>query len=98
MIRYILFLLLPLFLYANIGKITSIRGDVQIQRDSQKIKAKLGTTLEKNDFIKTSKNAKVQIVFTDKTIFTIGKDSTLDIAEYLYDESKPKKMLHNLMY
>jgi hypothetical protein len=30
-------------------------------------------------------------VFSDKTIFTIGKNSTLDIADYLYDESKPSK-------
>ena len=47
--------------------------------------------LEKKDFISTDKNGKVQIVFNDKTIFTIGKNSTLDIADYLYDESKPKK-------
>jgi len=89
MFRYLFLIILPIFLYANIGKITSIRGEVLIIRDNNKINAKLGSTLEKKDFIKTSKKAKVQIVFTDKTIFTVGKNSTLDISEYLYDEAKP---------
>ncbi|MCK5111845.1 MAG: FecR domain-containing protein [Arcobacteraceae bacterium] len=95
--RYILLLLLPILafvlvpmqLHANIGKITVLRGDVTITRDVKEIKARAGTALEKEDFIKTAANAKVQIIFNDKTIFTIGKNSTLNIAEYLYDEAKP---------
>ena len=89
--RYLLLLLLPILAFANIGKITVLKGDVSITRGTKTLNAKIGSTLEKNDFIKTAKNAKVQIIFTDKTIFTIGKNSTLDIADYLYDESKPSK-------
>lgn len=88
--KYLLLLLLPLLSYGNIGKITVLKGDVTIKRGSAVIVAKSGTTLEKKDFIKTAKNAKIQIIFSDHTIFTIGKSSTLDIADYLYDESKPK--------
>ena len=89
--KYLLLLVLPILMYANVGKITVLKGDVKIQRVDKTIQAKSGSTLEKNDFIKTSKDGKVQIVFTDKTVFTIGKNSTLDIADYLYDESQPKK-------
>ncbi len=89
MTRYLLLLLLPVLAVANIGKITVLKGDVSITRDTKQITAQTGTILKKSDFIKTAKNAKVQIVFTDKTIFTIGKNSTLDIADYLYDENKP---------
>ena len=89
--KYLLLLLVPILSYASIGKITVLKGDVKIQRDGGVIQAKNGTTLEKHDFIKTNAKAKVQIVFSDKTIFTIGKNSTLDIADYLYDESKPKE-------
>ncbi|MEA3315192.1 MAG: FecR family protein, partial [Campylobacterota bacterium] len=88
--KYLLLLLLPLLSYANIGKITVLKGDVKVKRGSDLIVAKSGTILEKRDFITTAKNAKVQIIFSDKTIFTIGKNSTLDIADYLYDESVPK--------
>ncbi|MEA3554904.1 MAG: FecR domain-containing protein [Campylobacterota bacterium] len=89
--KYLLLLLVPILSYASIGKITVLKGDVKIQRDGGVIQAKNGTTLEKHDFIKTNVKGKVQIVFSDKTIFTIGKNSTLDIADYLYDESKPKQ-------
>jgi hypothetical protein len=86
-----LLLLLPILSYANIGKITVLKGDVTIKRGNDTITAKAGTTLEKHDFIKTDRKGKVQIIFADKTIFTIGKNSTLDIAEFLYDEAAPKK-------
>ena len=87
--KYILLLLLPILAYANIGKISVLKGDVTITREGTITKAHMGTTLKKNDFIKTKNNAKVQIVFKDNTIFTIGKNSTLDIADYLYDEAQP---------
>ncbi|MEA3513543.1 MAG: FecR domain-containing protein [Campylobacterota bacterium] len=86
--KYILFLVLPMFLFSNVGKITAYSGNVKIQRDGMVIHAKNGFMLNKKDFI-TTKNGKLQIVFNDNTIFTIGKNSTLDIAEYLYDEEQP---------
>ncbi len=89
--KYLILLLLPVLAFAGIGKITTLKGDVKIKRDSTTLEAKTGTILEKNDFISTDKSGKVQIVFNDNTIFTIGKNSTLDIADYLYDESQPKK-------
>lgn len=89
--KFLLLLLLPIFAFAGIGKITVLKGDVKIKRGTETLVAKAGTQLEKKDFISTSKNGKVQIVFSDRTIFTIGKNSTLDIADYLYDESQPKK-------
>jgi len=88
--KYLLLLLLPILSFASIGKITVLKGDVKITRDGVILQAKSGTTLEKHDFIKTNVKGKVQIVFSDNTIFTIGKNSTLDIADYMYDESKPK--------
>jgi len=89
--KYLLLLLLPIIGYANIGKITTLKGEVIIERNNQKMQVFSGTILEKNDFITTGKHAKIQIVFTDKTIFTVGNNSTLKISDYLYDETQPKK-------
>ena len=89
--KYILLLLLPILAFANIGKITAIKGDISIKRDTQIIVATTGFNLEKHDLLISKKNSKAQIVFSDKTIFTIGQNSTLDIAEYLYDEKQPSK-------
>ena len=84
--KILLILLLVVSTYASIGNITAMKGDIQVNGD----KATYQTELEKNDFIKTGKNAKVQIRFNDGTIFTLGKNSTLDIEEFLYDEKQPR--------
>ncbi len=71
---------------ASIGKITSFKGSVNINRDSQEIRAKLDLPINKHDTITTKKNSNVIIMFNDNTIITVGKYSTLIIEDYLYDE------------
>ena len=87
----ILLILLTVTVFANIGQISSVKGSCTITRQSSKIDAYVGLKLEERDILNTKANAKVQIVFKDRTIVTIGKSSTLDIAEYIYDESVPDK-------
>jgi len=84
----LLFLLLT-SMFANIGKITAIKGEVLIQRDSQDFLVKLGTELKKSDTIKTKTNARAQLVFTDNTIVSIGKSSIFSIEDYLFESKKP---------
>lgn len=88
-ILLLLFILIN-FSFASIGQITALVGDIKISRDSKTILAKLGEKLEKNDVINSSKGSKAQITMNDNTIITIGQNSTLNIFDYVYDESKPK--------
>ena len=78
-------------LFGNVGKITALSGDVSLTRDSKNIVAKIGTIINEKDLISTAKNARAQIVFTDKTIISLGKNSTFDVEEYFFDEQKPAK-------
>ncbi|RXJ80711.1 FecR family protein [Arcobacter sp. F2176] len=86
----LLLFILANFLFASIGQITALVGDVKISRDSNTILAKLGEKLEKNDVINSTKGSKAQITMNDNTIITIGQNSTLNIFDYVYDENKPK--------
>jgi hypothetical protein len=86
---FLLFILTN-FLFANIGQITALVGDVKISRDSKTILAKLGEKLEKNDVINSAKASKAQVTLNDNTIITIGQNSTLNIFDYAYDVNKPK--------
>ncbi|MGB7402749.1 MAG: FecR domain-containing protein [Arcobacter sp.] len=86
----LLLFILTNFLFASIGQITALVGDVNISRDSNTILAKLGEKLEKNDVINSAKGSKAQITLDDNTIITIGQNSTLNIFDYVYDESNPK--------
>lgn len=99
MIKY--FIVITLFftsLLANIGKIAALTGDASIHRNSQVLSASLGMSLLKNDVVQTKANAKLQIIFKDKTIITIGKNSSLDIEEYLYDTNNPKNSKANFSF
>ncbi len=81
-----LMFILSSILMASIGNITSFKGSVNIDRGTQKIIGKLNLPIEKNDIISTKKDSNVIIKFQDNTIITVGKDSILNIQEYLYDE------------
>ena len=85
----LLLFILTSFLFASVGQITALVGDVKISRDSNTILAKLGEKLEKNDVINSAKASKAQVTLDDNTIITIGQNSTLNIFDYAYDETKP---------
>ena len=88
-----LMLLLLIFcssmLYASIGTITSLEGKATIKRGEESLIALLGNEIEKKDIISTQENSKVKITLNDNTIISIGKESTLNIEEYVYDTTTP---------
>jgi len=87
-----LLLLLPNLLNANlsVGHITSLKGSADIKRENTSLKAVLGNELLKHDSIYTHANSKVQIIFNDETIMSIGKNSQFSIDEYLEDDKDRK--------
>jgi len=87
----ILLFLLSATLFANIGQISSLRGSCIISRDNMKMDASIGFKLKAKDVLNTGKKSKLQIIFKDGSIVTIGKSSTFDIAEYVFDAASPKK-------
>jgi len=78
--------ILSTLLFGSIGNITSFKGSVTVKRDTQKMLGKINLLIEQNDIISTQKDSNAIIKFNDNTIITIGKDSILNIQEYLYDE------------
>ncbi|MGB5867212.1 MAG: FecR family protein, partial [Arcobacteraceae bacterium] len=84
-------LLLATNLFANIGKVTAVNGDVTITRDTKNLPVSLGFLIEEKDQIKTASNARIQLQFNDKTIISLGKDSVFNVEEYFFDEKQPKK-------
>jgi len=90
-----LFTLLSLFLLAcgnlfanTVASITAIKGSATIQRNSQSLQAVLGAKLKQSDNILTKDNTKIQLIFKDETIISIGKNSNFSINQYLYEDSK----------
>lgn len=90
---FIIFILFVSSLFANVGSVSELEGEVFAKRGTNEIRLKLSDEVQERDFILTKANSKVKITFSDNTIITIGKESTLDIAEYLFDGANSKTEL-----
>ncbi len=94
---FLLLILSACYLYANVGSIAAVSGDVLIIRDSSKIKAKLNDIVQKNDTIKSIGASKAQILFLDNTVVTIGKDTVLNIQEFIVDNASNSNVRLNVL-
>ncbi len=85
----ILFLLLFFIniVFANVAIVSAFKGNAIVARDGSFLKVNTGFELEKHDNIKTGDKTKLQLIFKDNTIITIGKNSNFSIDEYIYDET-----------
>jgi hypothetical protein len=82
-----LLFILNISLYASaVGTITALSGSASILREGKSIDATLGAKLQQKDSIKTSDATKVQVIFSDETIISIGKNSNFSINEFLFEE------------
>ncbi|RUM65757.1 MAG: hypothetical protein DSZ05_05535 [Sulfurospirillum sp.] len=79
-------LLISSSLMASIGEITALRGTADLQRGTEHIPVTVGTKLEKHDRIDTAPQSKLQIVFNDKTVISLGQKSRFSVDEYLFDD------------
>lgn len=82
----LLFLTLSTLLFAQVAKVVALKGDATVQRNNSNISLEVGSTLEKNDVIQTQDGTKLQVIFNDETIITIGKNSTFAVNDYIFDE------------
>jgi hypothetical protein len=74
-------------LASYVATITALKGDAYIKRDAQHIPAKLGLQLEAKDNVVTQENTKMQLIFEDETIISLGHNTNFSIQEYLFEES-----------
>lgn len=88
---FIYFILSLLNVYASIGKITFVNGTANILREEKNLIAKLGDDILSKDIINTEENSKLQIIFNDKTVITIGNKSKFSINDYYYNENNSKE-------
>ncbi len=77
-------------LLASIGEISAIHGDATILRDGKVLPVQMHSKIEEKDLISTHKKTKLQIIFNDNTIISLGQNSSFKVQEYLYGAKKVK--------
>jgi hypothetical protein len=89
----IVFLLLPVLVLAEeapVGSIKTLNGEVVILRKEQTLPTAIGMPVFKGDIVQSSKTGSVGIIFRDDTIISLGPESTLHIAEYVFEPKTEK--------
>lgn len=88
--KIILFLLLSLSVWANIGTIMAMNGEVKVKRlaYSTLIDAHNGMELLRDDELLTQARSRVQIILKDDTIVTIGENSSFGFEDFVLDGNK----------
>ena len=71
--------------FADVGKVTVVKGDATVQRDFELIQARNDMGLMKQDVVETAQG-RLQMYFNDKTVISLGRESRFVIKEYLYTE------------
>lgn len=91
MLKNLLILSLALsFSLANIAEISLLRGDANITRQSKNIKAKLNMKLFDKDIINTNTNTRMQIIFSDETVITLGSETKFEVQSFSQEKDKQK--------
>lgn len=74
--------------WAEIGRIKSHVGDVQVIRGGRAMVAAPGLKLEEGDVVATGKTGRVGISFLDNTRMALGPKSRVTLDEFAYDRSR----------
>ncbi len=87
--KIILFTLLNVTLSAHsVATVTGLKGRAFIYTKSIEKDAKLGEKLLNKDRVTTAINSKLQMIFSDETVVTLGQNSNFSIEKYLYEETQ----------
>ena len=84
------FILLVIFagsMFAQIGQVVALKGDVELLRNALKSNLVLKDQILEKDYITTLDNSRTQILLEDKTIITIGEKSQFDVQDYLFENN-----------
>ena len=88
------FLLLAVFIHVGnasaeeaIGIAAVVKGDVFVQNSlgAEKVSLKSQDKVYEKQIITTGKRARVQVIFNDDSVFTIGRNSEIILDEFVYD-------------
>jgi hypothetical protein len=67
------------------GMVKVAKGDVHIQRGSERIAVAVGMAVQPSDVIMTGKDGSAGITFTDNSLVSLGPDSVFAIDKYRFD-------------
>ncbi len=71
--------------HAEIGQIKTLKGEVYILRDNNRLPAELGAILFQADIVETGSSGSVGITFIDSSRFSAGPDTRLELSRFRFN-------------
>jgi hypothetical protein len=89
---FMLLISMPTLLSAqSVALVKSVKGEVSVTHESKKVSAlKVGDKIFVKDYIKTSGNSTIGLIFEDNTLISIGSNSEFSVDEYLFEPADKK--------
>lgn len=81
----------------RVGEITSLKGQVELERQSQKVSPEAGMKVCRGDLFRTVGGAVAEVKLRDGTKLTVGRDSELVIRDYRIFRKKPNIAFFDLL-
>lgn len=92
-----LLMFLSTTVFAQIGQVVALKGDVKVERESKIQELLLKDKVLENDQITTLNDSRTQLLLNDETVITVGENSIFKMDEYLLNEEKDSTLKMNFL-
>ena len=92
-----LLMFLSTTVFAQIGQVVALKGDVKLERESKIQELLLKDKVLENDQITTLNDSRTQLLLNDETVITVGENSIFKMDEYLLNEEKDSTLKMNFL-
>ena len=75
----------------TIGAVAGLEGEAVVERAGETIPLAMESEIHLMDKVITRENAKLQILFDDETLLSLGEKSEVVMDEYVYDPANPQE-------
>lgn len=73
----------------DVGRVKTVKGNVQIEREGRRELALVGTGVRQADTLVTGADGAVGVALADDTLLSAGPNSVLAIERFVYDGNQP---------
>ena len=70
------------------GTVNRVENEAQVISASGALTAAVGTPVHMKDELRTGANARLQVIFRDNTLLTLGEHASIVIDRYVYDPDR----------
>jgi hypothetical protein len=76
-----------------VGSIRTLKGTALVERQNQKLAAKIGDKIFIGDTLKTDSEGSLGIIFKDNSLLSLGPNTILTVKEFLFSPAEGKLSL-----